>query len=177
MKDGWLPREEWLKTLEVRPASAGVIVENVAGEALIVKASYKTHWSTPGGMIDAGETPLQAAIRELREEVGLEVSPDELRLYAVASRQATASATYHFVFTVRLDDQRLRSIRIDGEEIAEWRFVSRQEVHTSAEKFAWVVPHWASGQGGGYIETQLDDRDASWHEAVVRYRPSVTQEK
>ena len=35
-------------------------------------------WITPGGGIDAGETPIEAAVRELREETGILVSQDAL---------------------------------------------------------------------------------------------------
>lgn len=35
-------------------------------------------WVTPGGGIDPGETPREAAVRELAEETGLRVSEDEL---------------------------------------------------------------------------------------------------
>lgn len=32
-------------------------------------------WSFPGGKVEEGETPVQAAVRELREETSLEVAP------------------------------------------------------------------------------------------------------
>lgn len=35
-------------------------------------------WVTPGGGIDAGETPAQAAVREVAEELGLQVSESQL---------------------------------------------------------------------------------------------------
>jgi 8-oxo-dGTP pyrophosphatase MutT (NUDIX family) len=42
-------------------------------------ASLRTHraqWALPGGRCDAGEMPIQAALRELHEELGLALSPD-----------------------------------------------------------------------------------------------------
>jgi 8-oxo-dGTP pyrophosphatase MutT (NUDIX family) len=40
--------------------------------------SHGGQWALPGGRIDAGETPVAAALRELSEEIGLELAPGEI---------------------------------------------------------------------------------------------------
>ena len=39
---------------------------------------HAAQWALPGGRLDAGETPLDAALRELDEELGLRLGPDSL---------------------------------------------------------------------------------------------------
>jgi ADP-ribose pyrophosphatase YjhB (NUDIX family) len=49
------------------------------GRILCVRMNYATHgWTTPGGGVEAGESPLHALQREVREESGLDVIADGL---------------------------------------------------------------------------------------------------
>jgi 8-oxo-dGTP pyrophosphatase MutT (NUDIX family) len=50
-------------------ARALVVQEN---QVLLIKHTYMPEWHTIGGGVDPGETGLQAVIRELQEEVGIE---------------------------------------------------------------------------------------------------------
>jgi 8-oxo-dGTP pyrophosphatase MutT (NUDIX family) len=40
--------------------------------------AHSSQWALPGGRCDAGETPVAAALRELHEELGLELGPDDV---------------------------------------------------------------------------------------------------
>lgn len=53
----------------------------------------------PGGHVEEGETPLEATVRELKEEVGIEVDPNDLDFVCVAARNEspTAYVAYEFV--------------------------------------------------------------------------------
>ncbi len=55
-----------------REFSAGGIVFNSKGQVLVTQHSQNKHWSFPKGLIDPGQTSEQAALREVREEGGVE---------------------------------------------------------------------------------------------------------
>lgn len=52
--------------------SVNVVVVNNAGEILLMRRSDNDNWALPGGAIDIGESLAQAAVRETREETGIE---------------------------------------------------------------------------------------------------------
>lgn len=59
-------------------AFAGGCLFDECGRVLLQKRGDSRMWGFPGGAIEIGETPEQAAIRELKEETGLDVEVQSL---------------------------------------------------------------------------------------------------
>ena len=75
----WLERERWFRELAgrssglpLRPATRALVVDP-GKRTLLVRFEWpdRVVWAPPGGGIEAGESPEQAIVRELAEEVGL----------------------------------------------------------------------------------------------------------
>lgn len=58
---------------------AGCIIKNSEGKILLIHRNTpkRTQWEIPGGKIEEGEDPRTAAIREAKEELGIEVEITE----------------------------------------------------------------------------------------------------
>ena len=106
----------WARALVVHPHARGVkgLITN-DGAVLFVRHTYgPREWELPGGGQHRHELPREALIRELREELGIEVSdPVELGTFH-GPRQYSGNVVVYF--GVELAD---REIRIDRVEIAE----------------------------------------------------------
>jgi 8-oxo-dGTP diphosphatase len=67
--------------------ASALVAEN--GEVLLQRRPPKTAmadlWEFPGGKVEADETPEAALVRELREELGVEVDPGQLTPVGFAS--------------------------------------------------------------------------------------------
>lgn len=62
----------------VRVAAAVIIHENKVFATQRGYGAFKDGWEFPGGKIEPGESPQQALIREIREELDTEIEPLEL---------------------------------------------------------------------------------------------------
>jgi ADP-ribose pyrophosphatase YjhB (NUDIX family) len=91
------------------------------GRVLIVKPSYRRHYGLPGGFIRRGETPAEAASREVSEELQLQIPAADLNL---AWSGSTVFEHRHDTTTVLEIAVNARPvIRVDGSEIisADWK--------------------------------------------------------
>jgi 8-oxo-dGTP pyrophosphatase MutT (NUDIX family) len=72
----------------LKPAAVAIALVDAGGASggtallLTLRASglraHSSQWALPGGRCDAGETQVVAALRELHEELGLELGPDDV---------------------------------------------------------------------------------------------------
>ena len=93
---------------------------------LLIKNSYKRYWTLPCGGISSGETPLEGAIREAREEVGLVLSPEDLILRAKIIFEGENQKDHIHLFECTLSQQ--PTITIDHKEVETYAWVSTEEL-------------------------------------------------
>jgi 8-oxo-dGTP diphosphatase len=107
------------------PVSAGALIYDRAGRLLILKPTYKTGWTIPGGVMEAdGETPWDACRREVREECGIEVRGGRLACVDFRPGRPGHPGGVRFLFDCgTADDAALAAITVQPEEIAEYRLV------------------------------------------------------
>jgi 8-oxo-dGTP pyrophosphatase MutT (NUDIX family) len=97
--------------------AARVIVLDGAGRVLLVRGHdadqpERSWWFTVGGGIDAGETEVQAALREVREETGLVLVADDLQ-----GPVMTRVGIFHFFAETCRQDEVFFVVRLlDGHE-------------------------------------------------------------
>ncbi|QHU91551.1 NUDIX domain-containing protein [Candidatus Saccharibacteria bacterium oral taxon 955] len=146
-----------LKKLDLRASSAGVVLEDVEGNVLVVKATYKDYWSFPGGIVDVGETPLMAAVRECSEEVGVVLNPDNLIFRFVVNRVSEIAITYQFIFAGSISPDQKLLLKLDGKEIEAYDFVSKSQILEKDRRYSQSVALWAKDFLGGYNEQRFGD--------------------
>jgi 8-oxo-dGTP pyrophosphatase MutT (NUDIX family) len=120
--------------------SAAVVLHDEQGRVLLCLHSDKNIWVTPGGLIEPGEQPADAAKRETLEEIGLVVEitgimgvyggPDLFIDYPNGDRAAYVG----IIFRGRITGGKLRP---DGDEILDARYFTRDEL-MRVKRAAWL---------------------------------------
>jgi 8-oxo-dGTP diphosphatase len=114
------------------------------GKLLLVKNSYRRHYTLPGGYVRASETAAAAAQRELLEEVRLRVPLERLR--EVYSRTHMFENRHDKVTIVEVEVDEPPHLDVDNREVVWAGFESPQQVLRRP-----IVPH---------LEDYLREREA-----------------
>ncbi|MGW5036811.1 NUDIX hydrolase [Streptomyces parvulus] len=109
--------------------AAGVLLFDDHDRVLLVDPTYKPGWEFPGGVVEPGEAPARAGMREVREETGLLL--DDVPALLVVDWERPAPPAYGGLRMLfdggRLDSADAGRVLLPGQELRDWRFVTEDE--------------------------------------------------
>jgi ADP-ribose pyrophosphatase YjhB (NUDIX family) len=130
---GFLALKPWW--LVTRPQTNGVkVVVRRGDRVLLVRHAYtrRNMWDIPGGFVRAGEDPVVALRRELREELGIEPAAPPLHLGSAPARNDGKREILHaYAVDVAGED-----VTPNTAELAEVRWVRRDELPQQTRRYA-----------------------------------------
>lgn len=83
-------------------------------------------WVIPAGHIEAGETATDAVIREAKEELDIDVLPEDIEFAHVMSNLASREEGFDFFFIIKKYSGQLRNC--EGDKCAEMRYIAPGEI-------------------------------------------------
>lgn len=145
----WLVRARRVYRHIARPVTVGVralIVQD--GQVLLVRQHGRATWELPGGGVGRGESLRAAAVREAREETGIEVVAE--RLLGVYSAMVEGMSNHVAVYVCRPTEAGRGQPTVQANlEIAEARYWPLDALPPVADRnFAQRLREYASGGSG-----------------------------
>jgi 8-oxo-dGTP diphosphatase len=107
---------------------AGVLLRNERGEVLLVNPTYKPGWEIPGGLVEAGESPREAAVRECQEELGVTLSLLDPVVIHYATGGRGPGDGLMFVFDAGSTDSVASEFDLPPAELSEAAFVAPEHL-------------------------------------------------
>ena len=112
-------------------AVAIIYIENNKGEFLIQKTSKEKggHYSSTGGHINHGEDALSTIIREVEEELGIDISKDNI----ISLGHICVDFPVRFIFYLKKDLD-LNAITLQKDEVESVSFMNADEIRNILDK-------------------------------------------
>ncbi|MEK9518011.1 NUDIX domain-containing protein [Streptomyces venezuelae] len=109
--------------------AAGVLLFDDRDRFLLVDPTYKPGWEFPGGVVETGEPPARAGMREVAEEIGHELDAvPRLLLVDWERPQPPGYGGLRLLFDGgTLGPADTERLHLPGAELRDWRFVTEEE--------------------------------------------------
>ncbi|MEU4052740.1 NUDIX domain-containing protein [Streptomyces olivaceus] len=125
--------------------AAGVLLFDEQDRVLLVDPTYKPGWEFPGGVVEPGEAPARAGVREVAEETGIRL--DDVPALLVVDWEPPAPPAYGGL-RMLFDGGRLGSagagrVLLPGAELRAWRFVTEDEAADLLPPVRYERLRWA----------------------------------
>ncbi|BCL32634.1 NUDIX domain-containing protein [Streptomyces aurantiacus] len=147
VSDGSVPVCDIVQTPEPtsETVAAGVLLFDEQDRVLLVDPTYKAGWEFPGGVVESGEAPARAGIREVAEETGIRLA--DVPHLLVVDWEPPAPPGYGGLRLLydggRLDGGEARRMLLPGPELRDWRFVTEEEAAALLPPIRYERLRWA----------------------------------
>ena len=113
-------------------------IQNSKGEFLLQLTSPTKHhkWSTTGGHPTTGETSLDGIVTEIKEELGIAVDSNKLKLFKTIKTEDDFVDLYYLKLNINLKD-----ILIQEDEVEEVKWASIEEIQEMIANNKFLPPH------------------------------------
>lgn len=123
-----LDKKTYQLTLPGKRISAGCLLFDAQDRLLVVEPTYKPTWEIPGGVVEANESPRTAVMREISEELGLQLVPERLLVVDYCAETAKRTESLHFIFLgPALTPELGQAVRLPAAELASYRLLAVAE--------------------------------------------------
>lgn len=117
---------------------ADVLIRDRRDRILLVGPNYKPDWDLPGGMVEANEPPHLAAQREIREELGIDLSVSRMLCVDWVSPHGPWDDSLAFIFDGgTLTSEQVAQLQLSGTELERFEFVGAEEAAKRLRDYVW----------------------------------------
>ncbi|MFJ2439491.1 NUDIX domain-containing protein [Streptomyces sp. NPDC087658] len=125
--------------------AAGVLLFDERDRVLLVDPTYKPGWEFPGGVVERGEAPARAGMREVAEEIGIELT--EVPGLLVVDWEPPRPPGYGGLRLLfdggTLSGRDAGRLLLPGPELRGWRFVDEAEAAVLLPPARYARLRWA----------------------------------
>ncbi len=116
--------EAYRSALPTKRMAVGALFRDAHERVLIVQPIYRPEWLIPGGAVECDESPRNAGIREVAEELGLTVAIGRILCVDYRPGDGAKSECVHFIFDGGvLHDAQIAAITLPPAELQAYAWV------------------------------------------------------